>query len=903
MSNEMKAAYPSQYETDVLLKDGSRILLRPIKRSDTERWLGFVRRLSRRTKYLCFHHVPKEMGQEDAIRFCTVDYVNTFAFVAEVMKEQHKDIVAIGRYYRLPCKHSAEVAFAIEDAYHGKGIGTELMEWLADVARNNDITTFEADVLAENEQMMAVFRDYGFHITSNLEAGVYHVTFPIARTRRVMKKEEERERISTLTSLRSILSPRSIAVIGASKRPGTIGQLLFQCIMQNGFSGTVYPVNPNADAVMSVKAYPSILDIPGNIDLAIIVVPAQIVAKVADECGRKGVHAIIVISDGFKERGAEGAAREKNLRDIALGHGMRLVGPNCMGVINTDSAIKLNATFSPVYPPQGNVAFLSQSGAMGLVILEYANNLNIGISTFVSVGNRADISSNDLLQYWEQDPATKVILLYLESFGNPHKFGHIARRVSARKPIVAVKSGSTPAGSRAALSHTGALATSDVASDVLFHHAGIIRVNAMEELFDVATLLSNQPLPKGKRLVIVTNGGGPGIIAADAAARNGFMLPELSPEAVSKLKLVIKRDIWLNNPLDMTAGATAEEFESTLKVLARDNGNDAVLAIFIPPVVVATTAMEDAIRRVAPVFRQCRKPLLACFMGQSGFKAKLGSTGKFVPCYPFPGSAVSALAKAAEYAELRSKPKGTIPRIRGIKRVGARRIIEVAMTQSTERPLWLSAKEIAELLNCYGIRFVETLVAKTVAEATASALRIGFPVAVKLASSTIVHKTDVGGVILDLNSESEVAQAFNDIKARLTKIDRQHEMEGVTVQRMVREGIETIVGVTQDPSFGPLIMFGLGGINAELIKDVALRLHPLTDLDARELVGSIKMAKLFEGFRGSLPSDTQALEDLLLRLSALVGDVPQIAELDFNPVKVMPRGEGYWVIDAKIMVK
>jgi len=903
MPSEIRTAYPSQYETEVLLKDGSRILLRPIRREDTERWLAFVRRLSRRTKYFRFHYAPKEIGPEDAIRFCTVDYTNTFAFVAEVVKEHRKNIVAVGRYYRLPNKHSAEVAFVVEDVYQGKGIGTKLVEWLANVARDGGITNFEADVLAENEQMITVFRDYGFHVTSDLKWGVYHVTFPITRTRKVVKEEEERERISTLASLRSMLYPRSIAVIGASRQPGVLGHLIFQYIVQNGFSGVVYPVNPNADVVMSVKAYPSVLDIPGDVDLAIIVVPAKLVSKVADECGRKGVYTIVVISDGFRERGAEGAGRERELRDITLGYGMRLVGPNCMGVINTDPRVRLNATFSQVYPPRGNAALLSQSGAMGLVILEHANNLNMGISTFVSVGNRADISSNDLLQYWEQDPATKVIILYLESFGNPLKFSRIARRVSAIKPILALKSGSTPAGSRAALSHTGALATPEIVSEALFYQAGIIRINTVEELFNVASLLCNQPVPKGRRLVIVTNGGGPGIIAADACTHHGLVLPELSSETISELGPAIKRDIGLGNPLDLTAGAAAEEFEGTLKVLANDKGNDAVLAIFIPPTVVDPKAMEDTLRRVVPVFQRQKKTLLACFMGRRGTQGRLGSGGKFVPCYLFPEDAVSALAKAAEYGEFLRKPKGAVPKFHGIKRGRARKVVEKAMTRSAQRTLWLSAREISELLVCYGIRTVETLVAETAAEAAALALRIGFPVVVKLNSSTIVHKTDVGGVILDLSSENEVKRAFVDIKARLTEIGREHEMKGVTVQRMVKGGVEAIVGVTQDTSFGPLIMFGLGGIYAELLNDVALRLHPLTDFDARELMSSIRMAKLLEGFRGSPPSDTQALEDLLLRLSVLVEDIPEIAELDLNPVKVMPIGEGYWVVDARIMVR
>ncbi len=903
MTVAANATYPSQYETEVLLKDGSRILLRPIRRDDTERWLAFFRRLSQQTKYLRFQRDPGEMGPEDALRFCTVDYNNTFALVGEVQREQRREIVAIGRYYRLPDKRSARVAFAIEDAYHGKGIGTRLIGWLANVARDHGIAFFEGDVLAENERMMSVLKDYGFHIDSELRGGVYHVTIPIAKSRRVERKEAERERLSTVASIRYVLSPRSIAVVGASRQPGSLGQLVFQNIMEGGFTGVVYPVNPKADAIMAVKAYPSILDVPGEVDLAIIIVPTQFVARVADECGQKGVRAIIVITDGFRERGLEGAAREEELRDVALGHGMRLVGPNCMGIINTDPEVRLNASFSRIYPPRGNIAFLSQSGAMGLVILEYASDLNMGISGFVSVGNRADISSNDLLQYWEDDPATRVILLYLESFGNPRKFIRIAKRVSARKPIVVVKGGTTLVGSRAASSHTGALATPEVVSDALFRQAGIIRVDSIQELFDVATLLSNQPLPEGKRLFIVTNGGGPGILAADASAQQGLTLPELSPETASKLKPTIKRDITIGNPLDLTGSVTPQEFEGSLRVLAEDDNVDAVLAVFVPAAVVDSTLVEEAIRRVSPLFQRRKKPLLACFMGQRGFKANLGKAGSFVPCYPFPENAILALAKAIEYRELMQKPRGVVPRIKGIKRERARRIIEAAMSRYKQRPFWLPADKIVELLDCYGVRVVETSVARSADEAAALAARAGFPVVVKLNSSTITHKTDVGGVMLDLNSGDEVKVAFKAIKDKLAAIGRESEMEGVTVQRMVSGGIEIIAGVTQDPTFGPLIMFGLGGVQAELLKDIVLRLHPLTELDASEMVSSIKMASLFEGFRGAPPSDVQAVQDLLLRLSAMVEDIPQIAELDFNPVKVMPRGKGYWVVDARISLK
>jgi acetyl coenzyme A synthetase (ADP forming)-like protein len=895
--------YPAQYETEVLLKDGSSILLRPIKVDDAKSWVEFVGRLSARTKYLRFHHVTKEMGLEDAARFCTVDYRGTFAFVAEVLRETKRDIVAIGRYYRLPDHHSAEVALAIEDRYQGRGLGTSILEQLADVARENGIDRFEADVLAENEQMMNVFKDYGFHVTSELQTGVYRVTFPIAETAVVVEKRAERERASTLASLRWLLKPQSVALIGASRHPGTIGYFLLQCLTRSGFSGKVYPVNPNVDSLMSLKTYPSVLAIPDDVDMAVIAVPAKIVAKVADECGRKGVHTLVVISDGFKEVGPEGVSREKELRDIALGHGMRIIGPNCMGVINTDPSIKLNATFSPVYPPAGNVAFLSQSGAMGLVVLEYASNLDMGISTFVSVGNRADISSNDLMEYWEQDPSTDVILLYLESFGNPRKFSRIARRVTAKKPVVAVKGGSTQAGSRAAASHTGAMATSDVVSDVLFRHAGIIRVNLMEEMFDVAALLSSQPLPRGRRLVIVTNGGGPGIIAADAAARNGLLLPQPSQEMIEKLKSVVKRDISLHNPLDTTAGGDAEEFRAILQLFADDKDSDAVLSIFIPPVVEHMQDFEASIRDVVQYFWNKGKPLLACFLGQRGFKAKLGSSGRFVPSYPFPEEAISALSKAVEYAEMRQKPTGKIPEFTGIKKDEARDIVGKTMTGSMQRPLWMEPREISSLLACYGIHFVDTVVARTPTEAAAAATKIGFPVAVKLDSATITHKSDVGGVVLGLHSGDDVKQAFDDIRARLRKEGRVKEMQGVVVQKMVNEGIEAIVGVTQDPSFGPLIMFGSGGIYAELMKDVVMRLHPISDLDAEEMINSIKMSSLFKGFRGSPPADVRAVEDLLLRLSVMVEDIPHIAELDFNPVKVMPEGKGYYIVDARIMLK
>jgi acetyltransferase len=705
-----------------------------------------------------------------------------------------------------------------------------------------------------------------------------------------------------IDTLRRIFSPHSVAVIGASRGVGTLGRIILRSLLDAEFTGVIYPVNPNADSILSIKAYPSVNDVPGHVDLAIIVVPAKIVLKVAEECGRKGVGAMVVISDGFRERGPIGGKNEKLLREIARKHGMRLVGPNCMGVINTDPGISLNGTFSRVFPPRGNVSFLSQSGAMGLVTLRHASDLNIGISTFISVGNRADVSANDMLMYWEHDEATKVILLYLESFGNPRRFARTAKRISYIKPIVAVKSGNTPAGSRAALSHTGALATSAIISDALFHQAGIIRVDSVEELFDLAALMSNQPIPKGNRIAIVTNGGGPGTMAADFAERNGLRLPQFKKATAEKISDIIMRDIRINNPLDLTAGATPEVFEHVLRLLAADRNYDSVLTIFIPPTTMDTSKWESAIGNVAASFAENDKPIVACFIGQHGITEKLGSQRHYVPTYLFPEDAMRAIARATLHGELIRKPQGKIPALEDIDRDCARAQIDSLLKNSKQNTFWLSNTDIAALLQCYGIHFIETQIAKTPEEAEDIAVKLGLPVAVKLNSSTIIHKTDVGGVVVDVRTKSRVGQAFNDIKEQLTQLGRQGEMDGVMIQPMVKGSFETIVGVTQDKLFGPLIMFGTGGIYSELLDDVAVRLHPLTDSDAEELIGSIKMAKLFDGFRGAPPSDKKSLVDLLLRLSALIEDVPEIAELDLNPVKVMPAGQGYVVVDARILV-
>ena len=588
--------------------------------------------------------------------------------------------------------------------------------------------------------------------------------------------------------------------------------------------------------------------------------------------------------------------------DMAFGYGMRIVGPNCMGLINTDPHVKLNATFALTNPAHGNISFISQSGALGLGILEYAKSMNIGFSSFVSVGNRSDIASTDMLQYWEQDPATRVILLYLESFDNTEIFSRVSRRISTKKPILAIKGGSTPEGSKASRSHTGAMATSDVVSDALFREAGIVMVDSIGELFDSAILLANQPVPKGKRVAILTNGGGPGILAADACAHNGLTVPELSAATLDKIKSAITRDIHISNPIDLTAGISPDEFEAVLKILAADPGNDAILTIYVPPAGLDISALENAISKASPLVRENGKPLLSCFLGMSGKKGKT-MEGHFVPYYLFPEDATAALTNAVKYQELKVKETGSVPEFKDIDRGRGRQIINEVLMSSPQRPIWIDNDRVNELFKCYGINYAETVAAATPEEAAATAAKTGFPVVIKLNSATITHKTDVGGVVLNVKSQEEVKAAFNQIKSNLAKIGREKEMQGVTVQRQVMEGAEVIIGVSTDRMLGHVMMFGLGGIYAELIKDTAIRLHPLTDIKAAELINSVKMAQLLKGFRGMKPYDVKSLEDLLLRISALVEDNPQITEMDLNPVKVQTEGKGYWVVDARIMVQ
>jgi acetate---CoA ligase (ADP-forming) len=703
--------------------------------------------------------------------------------------------------------------------------------------------------------------------------------------------------------LEHLFRPQSVAVIGASNSAGTIGHKVMQCLMQAGYTGVVYPINPSADSVLSVKAFPSVQSVPGPVEMAVIVVSARFSLQVAEECGKKGVKALVVISDGFKETGTQGAELEKKLLAVARSYGMRMLGPNCIGLINPQKKYSLNASFCPIYPQDGVLAIISQSGALGLTILEYVPSIDIGVSYFVSVGNSADLKVTDFLRYVEKDNRTKVIMLYLESFDNPAAFTEIARQVALKKPVIAIKSGSTHTGKKAASSHTGAMAGKEVAVDALLHQAGIVRVQTFQELLGTSLLFASQPMPQGRRMAVLTQAGGAATLSADASELKGIKLPAFSEETKNKIKLAITRNLNLNNPFDLTGGAGTEEFARVAEILAEDPDFDILLCMWGPVVVIDQEGVSKIIKRISRICRRNKKMLVGCFMISDHVeRTKVGKSLR-IPIFEYPESAIAAISRACEYVDSMERIKNsTAPDFPGIQKSRGLEIISSARAKRKENSFWLSPEEIKDLLDCYGVEQATTLIARTAAAAAKLAPEIGFPLAVKLHSRSITHKSDVGGVILDLKTAKEVEQAFNDIREKLESKGRGQEMEGVILQPMVKSGIESIVGMTRD-AMGQLIMFGLGGIYTELLKDTVFRLYPLTDRDAAEMVHSLKTARIFDGFRGLNPSDTKSVEELLLRISRLVGDHPEIAELDLNPVKIFSQGEGYSVIDARILIK
>ncbi|MBU1319966.1 MAG: acetate--CoA ligase family protein [candidate division Zixibacteria bacterium] len=694
-----------------------------------------------------------------------------------------------------------------------------------------------------------------------------------------------------------IFRPRSISVIGATPRKGSIGREILHNLITYEFNGKIFPVNPNHSVIHSIKAYSSILDVPDSVDLAVIVVPREYVSAVVDQCGEKGVKGLVVITAGFREVGPTGLQLEQELIEKVDYWGMRMIGPNCFGIINSSPNIMMDATFSKIYPKSGKIGFLSQSGALGEAILAQATEMNLGLSMFASIGNKANITGNDLLEYWKDDPDVEIILMYLENFGNPRRFTAIAREVAKVKPIVAVKSGTTTKGAAAASSHTGALAGAEVAVDALFEQTGVLRVSSIEELFDAASALAKMPVPKGNRVSIVTNAGGPGVLATDALINLGMEMPEFSEETKQAIRPHMPPDAPINNPLDLVAGAGPKEFKAALEAGIQDPNFDSMLSIFVPPITINQMEVAEAIVDVKNRFD---RPLYACFMGVSwysqGFE-HLKANG--VPAYIFPESIAHALARIDKYRRWRDRDEGVLPSYK-VDGAVVRRIIKESLQRGEKE---IVGEEALAILNAYGIAIAPYQYANSAEEAIEVAGKAGYPVVMKVNTPKILHKTEFGAVRVDLRDSSDVTSAWHQMEEKVRSEMGGHEKFSVVVQKMVKGGVETAIGMSTDPAFGPLIMFGLGGVYVEIMKDVSFRVNPVTDMEAREMVESCQGYKLLTGFRGSEPVDLDLLTESILRLSMLVTDFHEIDEFDVNPFIIASKRENTAAVDARFIVR
>lgn len=874
---------------EALLRNGRVIRLRPAAWEDRERILAFYGRLSPASRHQRFH------GGRSAPRLGELPVspntgAGRFAQLALLAGPTGERIIGIGEWEVGGSGDGAELAFAVDDQFQTQGIGTLLFEGLVDAAVKAGIRRFSALVQPQNGAMLDLFRRSGVPVVAEHWDDTERLTFDLGDLTEFTVMREKREHTARVAGVRRVLTPRSVAVVGASRDPRSVGGAVLRNMVTGGFPGTVYPVNPRAESLEGLPCYPTLERIPGPVDLVVVAVPGEAVLDVVAQAGCKGASGLVVLSAGFGEGGVSGKEREAALREQSIAYGMRLVGPNCLGILNNAEGVRLNATFAPAIPAPGNVALAAQSGAIGLALLNHAASIRLGVAAFVSLGNRVDISSNDLLELWADDPQVQVIALYLESFGNPRKFSRIARGVSPHKPIVAVKAGRSPAGARAASSHTGALASSDVAVEALFAECGVLRVDTIQELLDTTTLLAQQPLPRGRRLGIVTNAGGLGVMAADAAAGNGLTVPAFTPALQATLWALLPPHATAANPVDALASAGQEQFERTISRVLASPEVDATLVLYIPPLVSEPDEMWGAVQR-AQASLSSDKPLLASFV-MAGKERSLPQVAPgHIPMYAYPEEAVHSLARVADYAAYRGREPGRFPESLSGAAQRARQLLRGLHG-------WLLPDQAQELLALYGIPVAPTLPAMSAEEACAQAERLGYPVAMKLRSREVLHKTDVGGVVLGLNDSAAVRFAYRQMLRRA--LEQGYQAEGVVLQSMLRGGQEMLVGVTQDPTFGPLLMVGTGGIMVELFKDVAVALHPVTDTDLQRLLARLKGHALLQGWRGSAPKDTAAFTDAVLRLSLLVQDLDELAEIEINPMLVLEQGHGCYALDARV---
>lgn len=701
--------------------------------------------------------------------------------------------------------------------------------------------------------------------------------------------------------LNAIFYPSSVAVVGASTRPGTVGNDIFRNLLLSGFNGSVYPINPKSPHVLGVHSYASLTAVPGPVDLAVIIVPAKAVMAVVDEAIAKGVKGLVIISAGFKEVGREGAELEIKLREKVQAAGVPLVGPNCLGVINTDPTVKMNAAFGRKMPVPGNLAFISQSGALCTSVLDYAEERSMGFSKFISFGNKADVNEIDLLDYLAADDKTAVIAMYLEDVSNGRKFIETARRIfwETRKPMLCLKSGRSPEGAKAVSSHTGSLAGSDSVYDALLIQSGVQRVDTIAELFDYAALYTTQPLPKGDRVAIITNAGGPGIMATDAAVRHGLKLAEISDETRAKLKPALPDAASLRNPVDVIGDAKSDRYKAAVRTVLEDPAVDMGIVILTPQ---SMTDVEDTAAVVPDAIKGINKPVVCSFMGAKDVAPGVAILRKAgVPNYPFPEDAVKSLAAASKLVDLMEIPRRELPQFKEVDDAKVGKIIAESIDGHDQK--YLTQAECRPIFECYGLPLLASGIARSAKEAADIVTKIGKKVVMKVMSADVVHKFDAGGVILNVSGAEEAKATYDRIYANVAKAVPGAKIDGILIEEMAAKGVEVILGASRDERFGPLMMFGLGGTMVEVLKDVSFRLAPMWQISAERMVHQIRSFKVLDGFRGQPPADIDGIVNTLLRLSAMVCNHPEISELDINPLIVHAKGQGVSVADSRIMLR
>jgi acyl-CoA synthetase (NDP forming)/GNAT superfamily N-acetyltransferase len=882
--------------TFALLIDGSTIEIRPATPQDEDAVRQMYAALSPENTYLRFFSLSPLNAGREAKRACrepSPDHVSLLAWLGG-------ELAGVAGYESAGTPGTAEIAFAVPDHLHGRGIATLLLEHLVSIARQHQVKAFTAETLVENTAMLKVFADAGLPVRRKLADGDVQLTFPLPCDEAdrsldsYLESVAARESRADVASLRHLLRPGSVAVIGASRRRGSPGREILHNIVTGGFAGPVYAVNPRGQSMEGLHCLPSVADLPEHVDLAVIAVPAPAVPGVAAECGRRGVRSLVVITSGLGPAGAD-------LLAICRRHGMRLVGPNCFGI--AVPGLGLDATFDAGHPRAGAAGVVVQSGGVGVSFLEHLSRLGIGVSSFVSVGDKYDVSSNDMLTWWEQDGQTRLAVLYVESFGSPRKFARTARRVGQQMPVLTVISGRSSAGQQAAASHTAAAATPLVTQEALFAQAGIIACHSLGELTEAAALLASQPLPAGHRVAIISNAGGAGVLAADACGDHGLQVATLSRPVQRRLKSLLPPGAAVAGPVDTTAAVSVDAFGSALEEIAADDGVDAVLAVTVPT---AIADLSQALRAA-----HVTKPLAAALLEQPEDVRMLPPSGdgpaaadgqatdeaarpRAIPAYAYPEGAARALGHAAGYRAWLGRQQGCVPELQGTRPDDARALVSAFLMTSPEGG-WLPAAAVRDLLSGYRIPLVPTRTATSAAEAVAAAAAFDGPAVLKAEVAGLVHKSDAGAVKLDLHGENEVQAAYDELAGTFGS-----KLDGVLVQPMLGSGVEVLVGVVQEPVFGPLVVFGLGGVATDVLADHAARLTPLTDADADRMIHDVRAAPLLFGHRGSPAVDTAALTDLLLRVSRLADDIPEIAELDLNPV--IARPDGVQAVDARIRI-